>query len=52
MTDSHGPSNTFKRQILQECKRLAKQGQLIDATHLFNTYFPEKNFYELDKMYF
>ena len=51
MTDSHGPSNNFKKQILLECKRLTSAGQLIEATRLFHAYFPGKSFHELDKIY-
>ena len=29
MTNHHGPSNNFKRQILQECKKLTDQGNTI-----------------------
>jgi hypothetical protein len=51
MTNHHGPSNSFKRQILQECKRLIDQGKFIEANHLFQIYFPEDSFHDLDKIY-
>ena len=51
MTDSHGPSNNFKSKILDECKRLSNNGELIEATRLFYAYFPEKRFHDLDKMH-
>lgn len=51
MTDSHGPSDSFKKQILKECKRLTNDGQLIEASHLFRAYFPEKSFCDLDRIW-
>jgi hypothetical protein len=51
MIDSHGPSKSFKKAILEECKKLSQEGQIIEASYLFRTYFPEKNFYELEKIH-
>ncbi len=51
MTDSHGPSQSFKKAILEECKKLSQDGKIIEASHLFRVYFPEKSFCELDHMY-
>jgi len=42
MTTSHGPSKEFKEKILKECKRLSAQGEHIEASHIFRTYFPEE----------
>jgi len=38
---SNGASQSFKKRILEECKKLAEEGQHIEASHLFRTYFPE-----------
>ena len=51
MIDSHGPSQSFKKAILEECKKLSQDGKIIEASHLFRVYFPEKSFYELDRMH-
>ena len=51
MTDSHGHSKSFKKAILEECKKLSNEGKIIEASHLFRTYFPEKSFYELEKIH-
>jgi len=38
---TNGASDSFKKRILEECKKLAEDGQHIEASHLFRTYFPE-----------
>ena len=42
MTTSHGPSKEFKDRILKECKRLTSEGEHIEASHLFRTYFADE----------
>jgi len=35
------PSEEFKKKILEKVKILTSEGKHIEASHLFNTYFPE-----------
>lgn len=51
MTNSYGPSKSFKKAILEECKKLSDEGKIIEASYLFRTYFPEKSFCELEKIH-
>ena len=38
---TNGASDSFKKRILKECEKLASDGQHIEASQLFRTYFPE-----------
>ena len=40
---TNGASQSFKKRILEECKKLTDNGQHIEASHLFRTYFPDFN---------
>jgi len=38
---TNGASDSFKKRILKECEKLVNDGQHIEASQLFRTYFPE-----------
>jgi len=38
---TNGASQSFKKRILEECKKLTNEGKHIEASHLFRTYFPD-----------
>ena len=38
---TNGASQSFKKRILEECKKLTDEGKHIEASHLFRTYFPD-----------
>ena len=38
---TNGASPSFKKRILEECKKLTDEGKHIEASHLFRTYFPD-----------
>ena len=38
---TNGASPSFKKRILEECKKLTNEGKHIEASHLFRTYFPD-----------
>jgi len=40
---TNGASQSFKKRILEECKKLTDEGKHIEASHLFRTYFPDFN---------
>ena len=42
---TNGASPSFKKRILEECKKLTDNGQHIKASQLFKTYFPEFDSY-------
>ena len=48
MINTHGPSKEFKERILEECKRLTSEGEHVEASHLYRTYFPEQGKLDYD----
>lgn len=38
---TNGASQSFKKKILEACKKLTEKGEHIEATHLFKSYFPD-----------
>ena len=38
---TNGASQSFKKKILEACKKLTEKGEHIEATHLFRSYFPD-----------
>ena len=42
---TNGASQSFKKRILEECKKLTNDGKHIEANQLFKTYFPDFDSY-------
>jgi len=38
---TNGASQSFKKKILEECKKLTTEGRHVEASQLFRTYFPD-----------